>query len=81
MISYLKGNDYRSVGNEYSILFINTIENNLLNIKNMNSIKSTLEKFGVKQKKSGSKRFYELPPLAGNVINKLDSKRNYSYGY
>ena len=53
----------------------------LLNIKNMNSIKSTLEKFGVKQKKSGSKRFYELPPLAGNVINKLDSKRNYSYGY
>lgn len=53
----------------------------LLNIKNMTSIKNTLEKFGVKQKKSGSKRFYELPPLAGNVINKLDTKRNYSYGY
>ena len=47
----------------------------------MTTIKSTLEKLGVKQRKSGSKRFYELPPLAGSVINKLDSKRNYSYGY
>ena len=53
----------------------------LLGIKNMTTIKSTLEKLGVKQRKSGSKRFYELPPLAGSVINKLDSKRNYSYGY
>lgn len=53
----------------------------LLGIKNMTTIKSTLEKFGVKQRKSGSKRFYELPPLAGSVINKLDSKRDYSYGY
>ena len=51
----------------------------MLNIKNMNAIKSTLEKFGVKQKKSGSKRFYELPPVAGNIANRIDNKRAWSY--
>lgn len=51
----------------------------LLNIKNMYSIKKTLEKFGVTQRKVKSKRFYELPPLCGNVINKIDKKNNYSY--
>ena len=49
-----------------------------LNIKNMTSIKTALEKFGVKQKKSGGKRYYEMPPMAGHILNRMDNKRSWS---
>lgn len=44
----------------------------------MSSIKTALEKFGVKQKRSNGKRYYEMPPMAGHILNRMDNKRSWS---
>ena len=47
----------------------------LLNIKNFTSLKTTLEKFGVKQKRTTNRRYYLLPPVNSHVSIRNENKR------
>lgn len=47
----------------------------LLNIKNFTSLKTTLEKFGVKQKRTSNRRYYLLPPVNSHVSIRNENKR------